>query len=139
MINTWFISDTHFGHKNIIVLNHFGQRCGYVAIPSKNKCNKEVNYEMDIKCHGGITFIGDDHNLKNLLNNPCQDNWIGFDCGHYGDSSDFEALNKYFDDNFISESMKKCLELCSEGGIVRDFQYAEKQCKSIIDQLIEME
>lgn len=92
----------------------------------------------------GITFLqgGEDvkspkHALKELLSTPCNDMWIGFDCGHSYDSVDIEGLREYWGDEFVADK-KDYLNAMSYGGYtaVRDFSYVEKECLSIIDQLI---
>ncbi len=139
---------TYKDYEYLIVLNHMGHRCGYVAIPPEHKANnigqrvntytkeEELDYSaLDIECHGGLTFGGKHHGLKKLLTNTCEDNWIGFDCCHLYDASDYELLTEYFGEQ--TESRKSTLSLLNEEGTVKTFKYVEKECKSIIDQLIE--
>jgi hypothetical protein len=142
-------------YEYLIVLNHHGHRCGYVAIPAKHPANdvgysmnkfykgmEEFNYhKLDIDCHGGLTFGSKNHGLKDLLKNPCADNWIGFDCGHAGDHCDVEAFIKYYGEEEAKEK-KTFFDAMNYGtifgmGSVKDYSYAEDECKSIIDQLIE--
>lgn len=57
----------------------FGYRCGYVEIPNSITFN-----EIDISCHGGITF-----NSKQAPPPIISEKghyYIGFDCAHWGDS-----------------------------------------------------
>lgn len=134
-------------YEYLIVLNHHAHRCGYVAIPPEHKANKvgskenpyydgliELDYnKLDIDCHGGLTFGGNNHDLKLLLKNVCADNWIGFDCGHAFDGCDVEAFTKYFGKEKTKDK-EVFFNMCS--GAIKDFDYVEKECKSIIDQLI---
>jgi len=143
-------------YEYLIVLNQSGHRCGYVAIPSGHKYDltpleerefmgrKREHYDydsLDINCHGGLTFMERNHSLKKLLSTPCNDFWIGFDCGHCWDHSDVEAFTKYFGEEEAKE--KKTffdamnLQDFEETGSVKTYQYVEAQCQSIIDQLIE--
>ena len=136
-------------YEYLIVLNMLGHRCGYVAIPPSHKYSntpiKKCNFfgkehhsydydSLDIECHGGLTFMSPDHGLKNLLTTPCTDQWIGFDCGHCYDKSDYDAMEKYFGREYAEARFKYCSSL-EDGNIVRTFEYVEIQCKSIIDQL----
>jgi hypothetical protein len=140
---------TYKDHEYLIVMNTMGHRCGYVAIPTDHPFDKtkleeseflgrkrdHYNYfSLDISCHGGLTFMDRHHGLKDLLSVPCNDFWIGFDCGHYRDASDIECAEKYFQ---IDESRHESLSLMSQEGTIREFDYAERECHRIIDQLIE--
>jgi len=139
----------------LVVLNMHGHRCGYVAIPPNHKyANTPIeqrklefndyvkeyeHYDYDklnIECHGGLTFMDKHHGLKDLLSIPCDDFWIGFDCGHCWDSPDIEAYVKYFgNDEF--EKRKSFFDAISKYGEgIRSYAYVENQCHSIIDQLL---
>lgn len=145
---------TYKDHEYLIVLNKAGHRCGYVAIPDKHKFNdtklemremfsggkKYEHYDynsLNIDCHGGLTFMDRQHGLKELLTVPCNDFWIGFDCGHGWDSPDVEAYKKYYGEEEYKKR-ESFFEAMDEGiSNIRDFSYAEKECHKIIDQLIE--
>lgn len=142
---------TYKDYEYLVVLSHMGHRCGYVAIPLGHPANElgereniftkksELDYmELNIPCHGGLTFGSKEHPLKDLLQTPCNDYWIGFDCGHHGDSSDFECLDKYYGKE-RTEYIEETLRLISQLGTVKPYAYAELECKDIIDQLILME
>lgn len=61
--------------------------CGYITILKNHKClNNITDYqEIDIECHGGITF-GENINDKEYK--------LGFDCNHGGDSMDYWDISK---------------------------------------------
>jgi hypothetical protein len=137
----------------LIVLNSNGHRCGYVAIPSFHPASKtpletrdffgepyeHYDYDgLDIDCHGGLTFMSPTHGLKKLLPIACNDMWIGFDCGHHGDSCDIQAFKKYFGEELAREKVS-FFDAMNFGGEsdVKDFNYAQEQCHYIIDQLVE--
>jgi hypothetical protein len=143
---------TYQGYEYLIVLNTLGHRCGYVAIPPKHpyantpmekrefmgKVREHYDYDsLDINCHGGLTFMKPDHGLKALLSIPCTDLWIGFDCGHCYDASDYDAMEKYFGKEYKENKLRYCSR--DEDNIVRSFDYVEMECQSIIHQLIEKE
>jgi len=141
------------GYEYLIVLNTNGHRCGYVAIPPEHQFSntpekerqfmggkkyKHYDYDsLDIDCHGGLTFMAPDHGLKDLLDVPCNDMWIGFDCGHYGDACDIEAYKKYFGDTNAEDKESFFKAFQGLGDTVKSFNYTKKQCEYIIDQLIE--
>lgn len=114
--------DEKTGKKCIIALSSFGYRVGYVET-DKNTTNSIFNddsimlkYKIseyiepitifsinmyinrakaknkhNLYVHGGITFTG-------ALNHLDMDDVtaVGFDCAHYNDAPDLEALGKYF-------------------------------------------
>ncbi len=113
--------------KYRVVLNKLGHRCGYVKIPQKHKYY-DVHYRhIPLTCHGGLTYSRHEPENKGY--------WIGFDCAHYDDSPDMEALEK----SGIWKDQPQMLELISllaiNGGEVRSKEYVIDQCKKIIDQL----
>lgn len=144
---------TYKEHEYIIVLNTNGHRCGYVAIPPEHKYS-ETPMEMrsflgsrerphwdynslEIDCHGGLTFMSTDHGLKDLLTVPCNDMWIGFDCGHCYDRTDTESFKKYYGEEEYEKKQSFFNAMNSPDTTVRNFYYVEQECHSIIDQLIQ--
>jgi hypothetical protein len=128
-------------YEYIISFTSLGHRCGYVAIPD----DVEGSYE-DLHCHGGITFEGNDHGFKALLDKPCADLWIGFDAAHSDDLGSFDTALKYFGHlpeakrgietlKSITEDGYRCLQ--DLGCTHRTYEYMEDQCKYLIDQIIE--
>ena len=76
----------------VIRENHFGYLCGYIFIPEDHP---ERNSELEnIDVHGGITYK--DVELFNVINSG-KGIWIGFDCAHYGDSSNPELRSSIID------------------------------------------
>lgn len=123
---------TYKDHEYLIVLTYMGHRCGYVAL----KHDKE-DENIDISCHGGITFRDKEHDLKDLLSVPCNDIWIGFDCVHWNDFADAEAHKKYFGEEFHNANAT-WFGAPSHLQTTKGFNYVENECHSIIDQLIEV-
>lgn len=144
---------TYKDHEYIIVLNTNGHRCGYVAIPPEHKysqapeetrelCGRPYQHydydSLNIECHGGLTFMSPSHDLKDLLDIPCNDMWIGFDCGHCYDAIDVDALRKYYGDKAIEEKESFIRAMNSDHTqTIKPYSYVEKECHSIIEQLIE--
>ncbi len=150
---------TYKDYEYIIVMNHLGQRCGYVAIPPEHpysqtleearefmgsthyKHYKQYDYDkLDIDVHGGLTFMSPEHDLKDLLPASSKEMWIGFDCGHYGDMCDIKMFRKYFGEKEYEEKESFFSAMNhSDMGLkqtIKDYSYVEKQCHHIIDQLI---
>ena len=115
-----------------------GHLCGYVKLDETHPYHGKGYQDMNIDCHGGITYAERsewvDHPEENKF-------WIGFDCGHSGDfipSSEMfkkrhnkpswiEKMNEIFDSSNLPDYLKptyKNLNFCIE------------ECKSIVDQLI---
>lgn len=133
----------YMDYEYLIVLNSNGHRCGYVALPHEHEYNNlDCDYfSLDINCHGGLTFMSSEHGLKDLLPIKCNDIWIGFDCGHYSDKCDVKAFTKYYGEKQAEErtSFFASLDLImGDMKSIKDFHYAEKECKSIIEQLIKI-
>lgn len=142
-------------YEYLIVLNTNGHRCGYVALPPEHKYSatpeeqtdfgimrkKESFWDynkLDIQCHGGLTFMKPDHGLKAELEIPCNDMWIGFDCGHCDDASDKEAFKKYFGEELYEKKKFFFDAVNFDFAEIRDFDYVKSECESIIDQLIQV-
>lgn len=113
------------GHECVIVFNSLGFRCGYVSV------NEYKDYdEWNIDCHCGLTFSGPlpyDYGQKEKY-------FIGFDCGHICDYQNKEQAFKY---GLISETEYYYLKNSSVdlGGVERDLEYVENECKKIVEQL----
>ena len=54
--------------------------CGYVRVPYWHPVYEKNYNDIEIQCHGGLTFS--DHKL---LGTSYLGWWIGFDCAHYDD------------------------------------------------------
>lgn len=84
--------------------------------------------------HGGITFADGGHPIDD-------DNWyIGFDCCHYQDGKDLDLVLKIWADD---EGIKKRVQLDKELGFddgyeVRTLEYVQQECRSLVDQIIEL-
>ncbi len=146
---------TYKGLEYLIVLNTTGHRCGYVAIPPDHKFSntpleiRKIEFEkfkkeyehydydnLNIECHGGLTFMAKDHGLKDLLSTPCNDFWIGFDCGHCWDKPDQNAFIKYYGEDEYKKRQSFFDVIGSHGESVKYYEYVEQECHSIIDQLL---
>lgn len=124
-------------YKCVILFTSLGHRCGYVGIPKKHFLYNKNYCDMNICCHGGLTYGANYLQQTNSTNLY----WIGFDCGHYGDGQDVESTERYFKgypkvlsrvkelnkDSFFGNFSAKSLEFC------------EQECMQIVDQIIEME
>jgi hypothetical protein len=116
------------GHEvRVILYKSTGCRCGYV------KLQQPIWDCDDIECHGDVTFnanveIDDDR----FGGRP--GHWIGFECAHSGDSTDRDAVSRYFHEEKMSADNFYAL---SPDGTVRSAEYVLKECYHIVDQLID--
>ncbi len=118
------------GYEYLMVLNHRGHRCGYVAINENHPLHIKESYNaLDIDVHGGVTFFE-----KQMTKSECTDKWIGFDCGHAWDAPDLDALEKY-DPKKAAYYRQDPLGFLTYDEVIRTKEYVEKECKKIIDQI----
>jgi hypothetical protein len=116
-------NEKKFNYKGFecLILRHDESKhlCGYVAIPKIYSEIYEVSYEdLEINVHGGLTFSAKDADRFD------EKFWtIGFDCAHVGDLIPclIEVLPHF--ERF--------------GDTYKNIAYVEKECKSIVDQIIE--
>ena len=110
-----------------------GHLCGYVKIPNEYPPFEEE--EIDLECHGGITFEG-------IMD---EEHWIGFDCGHAGDL--IPTMMQHFkNDNLVFNTFQKLLietnpfsKFPALNHIYRNMNYCTEECMKIIDWLRERE
>ncbi len=133
------------GYEFIVTFTELGHRCGYVAIPPEHPCSERdlmyhgVTDEVELECHGGVTFYSRKHSLRDLLKHQCDDVWVGFDCAHAYDGKDLDLLRKYYGED--SDQIKFYKEYpqyqaSNELETVRSYAYVVNHCRKIINQLI---
>ena len=130
--------ESEFTYKNfrcVVVFNCFcGHRCGYVEIPFNHPILDKDCYELSyIDVHGGITFTKYEHATYPLESDS---GWIGFDCGHCDDRTDFESWIKYCPENLERIKKLKSILIEDRNATVKSIEFCEKECKKIVDQLI---
>lgn len=127
------ITETRFEYEGfpcVVLFMPLGHRCGYVGVPKTHPAYGNNYDTLDIDCHGGLTYT--ERYLQNQ--DDIETWWIGFDCCHYNDASDKEAMQKYFPE--IYEKLKNTNYYdCAEGCSVRSFEYVKNQCCMIVEQL----
>lgn len=96
--------------------------------------NENVTVGFYFNVHGGLTYANDNRTY------PVDSNlwWLGFDCAHYGDGIDLELMARYWgDDPNIQRRIKFESEYLNDYP-VRSKEYVEDECKSLVDQIIEL-
>jgi hypothetical protein len=100
-----------------------GYLCGYVCIPQQHPYFKNDISDMDVRCHGGITF------KKPFM-------WIGFDCAHSGDY--VPSIEKFRRENpspFSLDMPEEFKDFLLFNPVYRDVDFCISVCKSMVDDL----
>jgi hypothetical protein len=120
------------GHLYVVYLTPMGHRCGYVGVRKGEEAYGQRYLDLErIACHGGLTYCADrlpfDDKPDGLW-------WIGFDCAHYCDEPDLDAVRAVWGDEKHDRLAKVY------GGVkmgeIRSLDYCVRQCERIIDQLM---
>lgn len=132
-----FYIESDFIYKNfrcVVVFNcNTGCRCGYVEIPFNHPiADKDYDELTDINVHGGITFAKWEHATYPL---ESKYGWIGFDCAHGDDKSDFESWIKYCPEKLERIKIIKSIVVRDVHSTIKSTEFCEKECKKIVDQL----
>lgn len=126
---------TYAGLHCMIRFVPLGHRCGYVRIP------KEIPHRLidEAVVHGGITYDG-----PNPLDYNGSERWIGFDCGHWNDRPDFDALEKYRMQSTWSAELQESLkypdavsELLAGMTNLWTLDMVEDELKDLADQVVQ--
>lgn len=97
-----------------------------------------IRMDVYFNVHGGLTYSGDNNGTYPVESNLW---WLGFDCGHYMDGKDLELMEKYWgDDPNIQRKIEieKEYYMIGNNYPVRSKEYVENECKSLVDQIIEL-
>lgn len=119
------------------VLFLMGYRCGYIKIPKSHPlCVNDYDYINNfVECHGGLTYAA------HYLNGEKCDNgvWVGFDCHHFNDAIDLEALEKYYPEEFNKYGRKWWEDYAStwpcDYRMIKTLDFCKNQLKCLADQL----
>lgn len=123
------------GYKCVVTLQRRGHRCGYVGVPPEHPAFG-LDYTSDILSeiwiHGGLTFA----NGGNCY--PVDGNywWLGFDCAHYRDRTDIEAVLDNFElEDFEIDLLRERNEWHDPEGEIRTKEYVKEECMGLASQL----
>lgn len=64
--------------------------CAYIELPKEHEYYGKDYDDIDISCHGGITYISSQGIISKDNENHRDGFWIGWDYGHYGDYMGYE-------------------------------------------------
>lgn len=75
-----------------VILNLGTHPTAYVRIPKNNKYYEKGYDDIEVECHGGLTFARQDFHFNPIV---VKDSWwIGWDYAHYDDYSDYTTYGK---------------------------------------------
>jgi hypothetical protein len=132
---------TNEGFTAVVVFhNTLFHRCGYIGLPIEiaNKImNNEDNefMDMDLDVHGGITYESPEQGYPIETDEPFY--WIGFDCGHLGDSKDFEAADAYMEAgmNITQSDYDANVKYFHPSGTIKTLDYVVSECNGLSEQI----
>lgn len=129
------------GFPCVVLFMPMGYRCGYVGLLKGNKYYKKKYDDIPVDCHCGLTY-----SEPGLFGQNDNDTWwIGFDCGHFCDGLDGDTFYSYYDGdlktmepisrNAYMDSLGKMFDICGKYP-VRTQEYAENECRKIVDKIL---
>lgn len=133
---------TRAGFMAAINQTPLGHLCGYVQVPVGHPAYGHAD-EYDtplnqIGCHGGITYAEFNNNDYPIAETEKGHYWIGFDCGHFGDGRDSEAVETYFKHAAKGRPYPQDIIDSFKRGHVWTVNEVIDECESIATQLKDM-
>lgn len=98
------------GDYEYLVISLGRHPCGYVCLPKDNKNFGKFYDDIDVDCHGGLTFSDEtisfleySDKYKCMVKTSIKDKWIiGWDYAHYGDYTAFDRTGKRYSTQAIT-------------------------------------
>lgn len=121
------------GFRCIVTGVATGHRCGFIAIPKGHplfEVDRDQLSQIDV--YGGWTYSDSVPNYPASTTEPAW--WIGFDCGHSGESRDFQLMEELGEAKKVS-MMRKGMgfddsSVKSVGFVISELKSAVKQIKA---------
>ena len=85
---------------NYVIVNYGTHPCCYVAISQGHKFFEKDYFDIDVDCHGGLTFS----DYRDFGNG--KEYYIGWDYAHYGDYSGIYELDCLKDFNLLNHDRR---------------------------------
>ena len=137
--------DAHYkGYHIVVVLQKLGHRCGYVLIPPYMDAyfedageNEYGNNQLvqSLLVHGGITF---DRYETTTVYLPEPGHWIGFDCAHYNDGHDWDAVAEHFGKDVADRLRPYYRGWDTDESHTWTVEEVANECKELVNQLLEL-
>ena len=130
MSNIYFMEHQEiYKGYHIVCMFVTAHRCGYIGLPKGHKYAGKDYDAIDVSVHGGLTYS--EHAPSFRLGGF--EYYLGFDCGHWQDAPDIETMKRHgADEKYLS-----CWS-AFPGDVVRTQQYVIEECKSVVNQIIDM-
>jgi len=119
------------GFRCIVTFGYLGTRYGYVGVSKDNECYECDYINLDVDCHGGLTYSGGGTGSEYPVKSDLW--WFGFDCNHCYDGRDIKLAIKEFpkySDALLTMAAFKA------GLPVRSTEYVSQSCRGIVDRLL---
>lgn len=122
---------SYLGFRCVVTGVSAGYRCGFIAIP-KGHSLFEVNCEHlnQIDVYGGWTYCDLRPDYPVPTDAPTW--WIGFDCGHSGESRDFQLMDELGESKKVS-TMRKGLGF--DDSSVKSVSFVIRELKSAVQRI----
>lgn len=122
---------TYMGFRCVVTGVATGHRCGFVAIPHGHPLfETDRNDLAQIEVYGGWTYSDLSSTYPVPTDAPTW--WIGFDCGHSGESCDFQLMEELGEAKSVS-MMRKGMGF--ESGSVKSIDFVIGELKSAIKMI----
>ena len=131
----------------LIVRNHMGAWCGYVAVPPGHPWHGRSYEAVDAACHGGLTFASacaERPKAQFIIGNtichapregePADVWWLGFDCAHSEDLIPFHQAAARHLSGFPALADFMLLQFARA---YRNIRYVRQQVELLADQVLQ--
>jgi hypothetical protein len=119
------------GFRCVVTGVSTGHRCGYIAIPKDHPLHGIPHDQLNgLDVYGGWTYGDLQTSFPVTTDTPTW--WIGFDCGHSGESCDFQLMEELGEAKLVS-TMRKGMGF--EAGSVNSIDFVISELKSAVKQL----
>ena len=129
------------GFPCLMVRNHMGVWCGYVALPPGHRYHGAPYDRIDASAHGGLTFANKCGGEICHTPEPGESDdvwWVGFDCCHAGDlwpaSAPGSGMDAMMDAALPDRPSGRAMLLWGED-TYRDQHYVRAEVESLARQL----
>jgi hypothetical protein len=99
------LEDFEQGPVRVMVMRGPSSLCAYVGIPENHPLAGKDYRDLDIRCHGGLTFGCAGGQVENDVY-PAGYWWYGWDYAHYGDAVVYDTFHNWDEHEWTVEEVK---------------------------------
>ncbi len=122
---------SYLGLRCVVTGVSAGHRCGFIAIPEGHPlCDADRDRLQQIDIYGGWTFSEKSTNYPVMTVSPTW--WLGFDCGHSGESCDYQLMEELGEAKLVS-SMRKGMGFAVDS--VKSVDFVINELKNAVKQI----